>query len=194
MVNIWPKAFLSRQALSRELAVISSKIDWILQVQGGMFRAQKPYSSFVLFDAAATGMSTGSSMNTKNSHVIIWIGRHDLNRAERAAPMKEEGLRRILLPLRLCNMRIELLRFMEWYNFVRPHMSLAGATPAEVYHARRPANRRRRFEPRARYPARSPCAAPQITIRGERGCKLRLIVSNFEAASHLPLVEIERAA
>jgi transposase InsO family protein len=42
----------------------------------------------------------------------------------------------------------ELALFVRWYNAERPHITLAGATPDEVYFARRPACRRPRFEPR----------------------------------------------
>ena len=48
---------------------------------------------------------------------------------------------------------------------VRPHSSLADATPDEVFHRRRPANRRRRFESRPRYPANGGCAAPRVPAR-----------------------------
>ena len=46
--------------------------------------------------------------------------------------MKTEALRRILVPLRITDMRVETARYMVWYNEYRPHSSLHGATPAEV--------------------------------------------------------------
>jgi len=62
-----------------------------------------------------------------------------------------------------------LARFEGWYNEVRPHSSIADATPDEVFHRRRPANRRRRFEPRPRYPANGACAAPRVPARSKIG-------------------------
>jgi transposase InsO family protein len=109
--------------------------------------------------------------------------------------VKDEALRRILMPLRLDAMRAELLRYCEWYNIERPHMHLGGATPDEVRWATGPANRRRRVEPRARYPATGACAFPRVAVRGQPGCKLQLVVSDFEEdAKHLPVVQLKTAA
>ena len=108
--------------------------------------------------------------------------------------LKSEGLRRILVPLGLSEMRQATSAFIRWYNECRPHSSLAGATPREVYERRSPANRRPRFEPRARYPGDGACAAPRVAARVRSGAELRLVVSQFEGAEHLPVVDLERAA
>jgi hypothetical protein len=79
-----------------------------------------------------------------------------------------------------------------WYNDVRPHSSIADATPDEVFHRRRPANRRRRFEPRPRYPANGACAAPRVPARSKIGARLDLVATSFRGARHLAQVEIRR--
>lgn len=110
--------------------------------------------------------------------------------------LKTELLRRILVPLRLETLCAEVTRYVDWYNAERPHRSLGGATPLEICEERRPANRRARFEPRARYPAKSPCAAPVARVRGKCGVKLRLVVSGFEGGDPklVPHVELRKAA
>jgi hypothetical protein len=75
---------------------------------------------------------------------------------------------------------------------VRPHSSLADATPDEVFHRRRPANRRRRFESRPRYPANGACAAPRVPARSKIGDRLEMVATSFRGARHLAQVEIQR--
>jgi transposase InsO family protein len=107
--------------------------------------------------------------------------------------MKQEGTRRILVPFRFDKMRAELSRFFRWYNLFRPHTHLRGATPAEVLMRRRPANRKPRLEPRARYPATGACAVPRVKARAT-GCQLTLVPGTFEGARHLPVVRLRKAA
>jgi len=108
--------------------------------------------------------------------------------------LKSECTRRILVPLRLDAMRRELTFYVHWYNQLRPSMALGGRTPREVYDALRPANVKPRFEPRPRWPKRSPCASPHTAVKGTRGAKLRLVVGYLEDRKHLPVVELRRAA
>jgi transposase InsO family protein len=108
--------------------------------------------------------------------------------------MKAEALRRILVPLRITDMRVEVARYVGWYNEFRPHSSLHGATPVEVLRGVRPAIRKPRLEPRARFPANGKTATPQTRVRGEPGCTLRLVVSRHEGAAHLPVVKLRKAA
>jgi hypothetical protein len=79
-----------------------------------------------------------------------------------------------VVPFRLAVLEQELALYFSWYNGLRPHIRLGGATPDEVYHRRRPAIRAPRFEPRPRWPRRSPCASPRTLIRGQPGVRLDL--------------------
>jgi hypothetical protein len=74
----------------------------------------------------------------------------------------------------LASFQRELDWFVTWYNQDRPHMTLLGKTPDEVYFHRRPASRAPRFEPRVAWPRRSACAAPQTLIKGQPGVRLQI--------------------
>jgi transposase InsO family protein len=100
----------------------------------------------------------------------------------------------ILVPVRREKMREELQRFASWYNGHRPHMTLNGATPDEVYHRRHPACRYPRLEPRGHWPRRSPSAQPRVPIRGWPGQRLELDVQYHAGRKHLPIVTLRRAA
>ncbi|HMO11738.1 MAG TPA: DDE-type integrase/transposase/recombinase, partial [Actinotalea sp.] len=111
--------------------------------------------------------------------------------------LKAECLRGTLVPLRLDELCAQIARWCRWYDQARPHQGLGGRTPVEVYEqCLVPANRAPRLEPRARYPADSPCAGPQATVRGTRGARLKLVVDGFEggAVRDLPTVGLRRAA
>jgi len=109
--------------------------------------------------------------------------------------LKTECTRRlILIPFRICDFRRELALYFSWYNAHCPHGWLRGATPDEVYFHRRPACRAPRFEPRPRWPRRSPCAAPQVLVRGQPGARLELEVRNHADRRHPPIVTLTRAA
>jgi transposase InsO family protein len=101
--------------------------------------------------------------------------------------LKEECTRRMLIPFALDAMRAEMELFARWYNEWRPHRSLGGRTPDEVYASRTPARAGPRFEPRARYPN-------DAQLRGELGDELQLKVDYLEGRKHLPLVTLQRAA
>jgi transposase InsO family protein len=102
--------------------------------------------------------------------------------------LKDEGTRR------LAAMEQELTVYFSWYNDHRPHARLGAATPDEVYHHRRTAGRAPRFEPRLRWPRRSPCASPHALIRGQPGVRLDLAVRFLGDRRHLPVVSLKRAA
>ena len=108
--------------------------------------------------------------------------------------MKDEGTRRILVPHRRRNLLRDLGSFVSWYNECRPHMTLAGKTPNEVYLRLRPANRRPRIEPRERWPRTSPCAKPITLIAGQPGDRFTLQVDFHDGKEHLPIVSLKRAA
>ncbi len=97
--------------------------------------------------------------------------------------MKQECTRCVLVPLSLAAMRGELRSYSIWYNTQRPHMTLTGNTPHEIYEGRAP--RRRRIEPRLRWPHRP---------RRHGIDKVRLKVSYVEGCKHLPVIELQRAA
>jgi len=89
----------------------------------------------------------------------------------------------------------ELHYICQWYNEHRPHMSLGGTTPHEVYRRERhPANRRPRFEPRPNWPRPSPCAQPVTLVKGKPGLRLELDVQFLGGRKHLPIVRLRRAA
>jgi hypothetical protein len=85
--------------------------------------------------------------------------------------------------------------YLAWYNGYRPHTALDARTPDQVFEGRAAARELPRFEPRKRYPLRrqSACTAPE-SVRGKRGVKLELVVSHHDDRSHLPVVELRRAA
>jgi transposase InsO family protein len=108
--------------------------------------------------------------------------------------MKMHCTRVILVPTRRNKMREELNRFAEWYNDSRPHMTLKGVTPDEIYRGHHPTCRYPRLEPRARWPRGAPCAKPRVPIRGRSGQQLELNVELHTDRKHLPIVTLRRAA
>ncbi len=100
--------------------------------------------------------------------------------------LKDEWLRRLIIPLHLEVMRADLSAYMSWYNEHRPHQSLAGCTPWEIYESRTPAIRAIRFEPRAKWPAQRDVALSCV--------RLTLSVTYHEGRRHLPIIELKRAA
>ena len=108
--------------------------------------------------------------------------------------LKEEGLRRILVPLTLGKMREEANAIIAWYNTCRPHTTLGGRTPEERYRRITAVCRRPRFEPRPHWPDGSRCAAPPVKVRGEPGTRLQLMVDFHQGRKHLPVVTLKRVA
>jgi hypothetical protein len=100
----------------------------------------------------------------------------------------------LLIPYRRATFLRELCAVVQWYNSHRPHTWLGGRTPDEVYYGTFAANRRPRFEPRAKWPRGSPCARPWALVRGSPGAKLKLNISFLNGRKHLPLVSLVRAA
>jgi transposase InsO family protein len=108
--------------------------------------------------------------------------------------VKVECTRRVMVSLRRQESRRELLSFADWYNEHRPHTTLQGRTPNEVYFKRWPANRKPRIEPRPRWPRPSPCANPQALVAGHPGDRFNLNVEHHDGRRHLPIVRLLRAA
>ena len=108
--------------------------------------------------------------------------------------MKEEGTRRTLVAQSRSKFRRQLAAYFEWYNEYRPHSSLKGATPNEVYFKRFPANRKPRLEPRKHWPRGSPCAKPQTLVAGQPGDRFELVVDFHDGQRHTPVVSLQRVA
>ena len=108
--------------------------------------------------------------------------------------IKDEATRRIVVPQRLVAFRRELTSYVAWYNGHRPHTTLHGKTPNEVYFRLRPANRRPRIEPRKRWSRVSPCARPSVLIAGQPGDRFEIEVGFHDGRRHLPIVTLRRAA
>jgi len=90
--------------------------------------------------------------------------------------------------------RWQIQDVLAWYNQHRPHTTLGARTPNEVYFGRYAANRKPRFEPRPRWPRGSPCARPQVLVKGQPGAHLELEVRFHAGRKHLPIVSLRRAA
>ncbi len=108
--------------------------------------------------------------------------------------LKDEGLRRVLIPLSRASIAREVRSFYTWYNEHRPHVTLDGKTPNKVYFRLRPASRRPRIEPRKRWPRRAPCARPRTLVAGKPGDRFTLQVALQDGERHLPIVSLNRAA
>ena len=108
--------------------------------------------------------------------------------------LKEEFLPGLIVPGRRQEFQRALDSYVRWFNAHRPHASLGGQTPNEVYFRRKPANRKPRLEPRAKWPRGSPCAEPQARVKGKCGAKIALHVRFHAGRKQLPVVTLRRAA
>ncbi len=125
------------------------------------------------------------------------LGKHgSIAVVERAiGTLKRSGIHLLaVVPLLRRSFLRELLSFQTWYNGDRPHSTLKGATPDEIYFGRQPACRAPRFEPRAAWPRGSPCAQPQVLVKGQAGVQVQLTVTFVGHRRHLPRVTLRRAA
>ncbi len=100
--------------------------------------------------------------------------------------LKDEWLRRLIIPLRLETMRHDPSAYTSWFNEHRPHQALDGCTPREIYEDLVPLNQARRFEPRAEWPT-----DPDDAVSCGR---LTLSVTYHERRRHLPIIELKLAA
>ncbi|MHC4202175.1 MAG: hypothetical protein ACYSU0_19460 [Planctomycetota bacterium] len=80
---------------------------------------------------------------------------------------EHEGLFLITIPFSLDRMREEVRLIVEHYSRFRPHQGLMCRTPDEVHFNRSPAVETPRWEPRAKWPRTSGCAAPYVPVKGE---------------------------
>jgi putative transposase len=123
------------------------------------------------------------------------VGKHgSIAVVERFHRTVKETLRQITVPEDQAAFERELRLIVDWYNEYRPHDTLGGKTPNEVYFSRPAANQQPRFEPRKRWPRGSPCASPQVAIEGEPGNPVILEIDCFHGRRHLPIIRARRAA
>ena len=124
------------------------------------------------------------------------VGKHgSIAVVERLILTIKQILRQLpLIPFRRASFRREMAAIAEWYNQHRPHMTLGGKTPNEVYEANFPANRKPRIEPRSGWPRGSPCARPWAIVGGTPGQRFNTIVTFHAKRRHLPIVTLKRAA
>jgi len=99
-----------------------------------------------------------------------------------------------IVPLAAAAFGRELDHYVAWYNAERPHSRFGARTPDEMYVGSFPACRRPRFEPRTRWPRRSPCASPHAIVRGHPGAVVELHVTYHAGRKHLPVVSLKRVA
>jgi hypothetical protein len=100
--------------------------------------------------------------------------------------LKDEWLRRVIIPLRVKAMGGELAAHTAWFNKHRPHQALNGCTPCEIYAD----------------PAildLSPCTRSRherSTIHNvaEPLAGLQVVATHHEGRRHLPIIELKRAA
>jgi putative transposase len=108
--------------------------------------------------------------------------------------LKSEFVAYVSVALRKDLFRKQLGSYVRWYHESRPHSALGGRTPDEVYFEKVPAQKRPRFEPRARWPRSAPCAGPPARMRAGPGKPLELVVDFADRERHLPVAEIRRVA
>ena len=98
-----------------------------------------------------------------------------------------------LVPLRSEAFRRDVNAVLCWYNGFRPHTTLRGRTPAEVYDKQFPTNRRPRYEVRHRWPRGSPCAKPWALVRGSPGAVVEVDIQFHCGHRQLPIIALKRA-
>ncbi len=106
----------------------------------------------------------------------------------------KELMRRTIIPEEQSAYEHEAQLIIDWYNEHRPHMTLEGKTPNEVYYLRPAANEQPRFEPRECWPVESPCAKPQVEVDGDPGDAIILELDCLQGRRHLPIIRSRRAA
>jgi transposase InsO family protein len=106
--------------------------------------------------------------------------------------LKQECTRKIIVPLRLDAFQLELTNYFCWYNEVRPHQSLGGRTPNEVYLSIPSARDGPKFETRSKLRKLKGHRKNGHKVTGAN--ELRLVVDYLEGRRHLPIVSLKRAA
>ena len=123
------------------------------------------------------------------------VGKHgSIAVVERFHRTLKDILRLTLVPEEQTQFEREVGLIVDWYNEHRPHDTLDGKTPNEVYFSRLAANEQPRLEPREHWPRGSPCARPQVDIDGEPGDPIVLEIDCLEGRRYLPVIRARRAA
>ncbi len=123
------------------------------------------------------------------------VGKHgSIAVVERFHRTIKEILRLIAVPEDQSEFEQEVRSIIDWYNECRPHDTLGGKTPNEVYFSRPPANEQPRYEPREHWPRGSPCAKPQVNIEGDPGAPVILELDCYKGRPHLPIIRARQAA
>jgi len=106
--------------------------------------------------------------------------------------LKNECTRRIVVPLRIGEFRLELANYFRWYNDARPHQSLGGRTPNEVCRGISSARDGPKLEtrPGMMKPRRRRKRRQEVVATSD----LALVVNYVEHGRHLPIVSLKRAA
>ncbi len=107
---------------------------------------------------------------------------------------KDEYLRRIKTPLNVKEFRKCVENYIQWYNAFRPHQSLDGVIPVEIYYDNIHANQLPRFEPREKWPKTSRCAKPYVPLKERPGIKLKLNISYYQGDKLLPIISLKKVA
>ncbi len=123
------------------------------------------------------------------------VGKHgSLAVVERFHRTMKEILRLVVIPEDQSRFEYEVACIIDWYNESRPHMTLNGKTPDEVYFSREPANEQPRIEPRKHWPRGSPCAKPPVASDGKPGDPVIIDIDCHEGRRHLPIIRARHAA
>ncbi len=123
------------------------------------------------------------------------VGKHgSIAVVERFHRTFKEVLRSTIVPEDQVTFEQEAALIVDWYNEHRPHSTLEGKTPSEVYFSRPAANEQPRHEPRKRWPRESPCAKPLVDIDGDPGDPIVLEIDCLKGRRHLPIIQSRRAA
>ena len=88
---------------------------------------------------------------------------------------KDEQTRRSHVPFRCLDFRKDVACYIDWYNESRPHQSLDGKTPQDVYSG-------------------SSVSPPDYQTRRTDAVKLDLVISYHKGQRHLPVIELRKAA
>ena len=153
-----------------------------------------PFAQELVFAGKIGGTPRDQPMQFTVAYTRGWAADSANPRLRLILTLKQNIAWLTLVPLRSAVFQRELSRLTVWYNRHRPHMTLAGATPDEVYCQQRPANRQPRFEPRPCWPRRSPCARPVTLVKGRAGVRLEMEITIQGGRRHLPIVTLRHAA